>query len=364
MPTGMVIMKWDDRTGVEIVSTFPKEVSIQERTLMQIYAQHEFTGEAGMVSLAAGVINIASYFTGPETMTYILLLLTAEEDPDIYEEGLADMAQQVIKEMETGNLDDLLPLLFQRLSVYPTMKREQKLASVFANDMKRQIFMRIREEVVVAKSELAVWLKDMNRDGFMDVTDLISPLVKEGLVKIGSVKGIATDMLFLTQDLSMMRTPPVELIKDPVDHHLPSSMKESYIQEVRNFFSSYQPTLKDSLQIMKEILLDPECYPVLELLREAMVTRNDLEKLRKKGVENLDRVLKLFWKTQMVSVFQDDKGNEYYCLICDFKIDPFYPHHAIDKIRGQYRNKAQNNSTLLVALDTLREEYKQRVKSS
>ena len=88
MPTGMLVMKWDERMGVNILATYPEETEIQERTLMQVYSQHEFTGEAGLVVLSAGAIHLASYYTGPETSVYVILLLTAEEDGDAYEEGL------------------------------------------------------------------------------------------------------------------------------------------------------------------------------------------------------------------------------------------------------------------------------------
>ena len=58
---------------------YPEEASIQDKTLMQLYSQHEFTGEAGMVSITAGAVNLASYFSGPESAIYVILILTSEE---------------------------------------------------------------------------------------------------------------------------------------------------------------------------------------------------------------------------------------------------------------------------------------------
>ena len=92
-------------------------------------------------------------------------------------------------------------------------------------------------------------------------------------------------------------------------------------------------------------------------MREAIVTRNDLEKLRKKGVDDVDRVLKALWETKMVAVFKDDKANEYFCLTCDFYIAKFYPRYQIDTIRKQYRSRAQNSNVLVKALELMREEY-------
>ncbi|TFH29967.1 MAG: hypothetical protein E4G98_02930 [Promethearchaeota archaeon] len=357
MPTGMVIMRWDERVGVEIVGAYPSEVTIQEKTLMQLYSQHEFTGEAGLVSITAGAINLASYYTGPESSVYLILLLTAEEDGDVYEEILAEVSRQIVTNLDTGSLTALLPPLFQRLSVFPTLTPEQRLCMDYNSEIKRLVLQSLREEAAVSKSEIAIWLKDQYREGFVDVENVLTGMVKGGLAKISSVKGLSSDMVFMGQALMMLRVPPKQLIMDPVDHHLPESLKSDYIREVRAFFETYKPSDTDNLQIIDQIMLDPQCYEVLKLLREAMVTRNDLEKLRKKGVEDLDVVLRKFWENKMVAVFQDDKNNEYYCLVSDFTIRKYFPKHQLDTIREQYRSKVQNTNVLVKALALMKEEY-------
>ncbi|MHA1777697.1 MAG: hypothetical protein DRO88_00805 [Promethearchaeia archaeon] len=357
MPTGIVLMHWDERMGVEILGTYPSEVTIQEKTLMQLYSQHEFTGEPGLVSITAGAINLASYYTGPESAVYIILLLTAEEDGDVYEEMLVEVSRQIVANLDSGNFDALLPPLFQRLSVFPTLTEEQRLCMQYESEIKRMILQRLREEATVSKSEIAIWLKDQYRDGFVDVENVLTSMIQVGLIQISSVKGLSSDMIFLGQDIMMLRYPPKNLIKDPEDRHLPSSLKDSYLKEVRNFFLNYVPSDKDNLEIIQNIMLDPQCYEILKLLREAMVTRNDLEKLRKKGVEDLDQSLKKFWENRMIAVFQDDKGNEYYCLVSDFYIEKFYPRYMLDVIRKQYRTRAQNPTALVKALDLMKDEY-------
>lgn len=285
------------------------------------------------------------------------MLLTAEEDGDVYEEILAEVSRQIVSNLDSGSLVALLPPLFQRLSVFPTLTPEQRLCMDYNSEVKRLILQRLRDESAVSKSEIAIWLKDQYREGFVDVENILNGMVKGGLAKIASVKGLTSDMVFLGQALMMLRLPPKQLIKDPVDRHLPESLKSDYLREVRTFFEEYRPSDKDNLQIIDQIMLDPQCYEVLKLLREAMVTRNDLEKLRKKGVEDLDLVLRKFWENRMIAVFQDDKGNEYYCLLSDFAIRKYFPKHQLDTIREQYRSRAQNASVLVKALDLMKEEY-------
>ncbi|MHA1473658.1 MAG: hypothetical protein ACTSPA_02440 [Promethearchaeota archaeon] len=357
MPSGIVVMHWDERMGVEVIGAYPQEAIIQEKTLMQLYSQHEFTGEAGLVSIHAGAVNLASYYTGPESAIYVVLILTIEEDGDVYEEGLADMTRQILMNLDSDSLNAILPPLFQRLSVYPTLKEEQRYGMFLTSEIKRMILERLREECVISKSEISIWLKDQFKDVFVDNENILNAMIKLGITKIASVKGMSSDLLFLSEDIMALRIPPAELIKEPVDRHLPESLIGEYNAEIRNFFKHYTPNERDNLEIIEKVLLDPACYEVLKLMREAIVTRNDLEKLRKKGVDDVDRVLKAFWETKMVAVFKDDKGNEYFCLICDFYIDKFFPRYLVDTIRKQYRSRAQNSNVLIKALEMMREEY-------
>ena len=92
MPFGLVVMRWDERIGAELLVKYPDEIIISDKTLLQVYSTHEYSGEAGMISLMIGSLNIASYYTGPEKGYYILLLLGLEDDPDSYEGGILDIS--------------------------------------------------------------------------------------------------------------------------------------------------------------------------------------------------------------------------------------------------------------------------------
>jgi hypothetical protein len=103
--------------------------------------------------------------------------------------------------------------------------------------------------------------------------------------------------------------------------------------------------------------LDPACYEVLKLMRIAIVTRNDLEKLKKKGVDDVKHTLKTLWDAKMITVIEDEKKTEYYCLTNDFYIGQFYPAYNIDTIVGHYKRGSRNAPALLNALSLMKEEY-------
>ena len=356
MPIGLVIMKWDDRAGTEIIAKYPEEIVLTEKTLMQVYSTHEYSGESGMISLMIGSLNIASYYTGPEKNYYILLLLNLDDDPDAFEEGLIDISRIILGNLENEAFLQMIPTLFRRLSVYPTLSTEQRLGLTYQDEIKRMIINRLRDEGVVSKSELIIWLKDRYKQGFIDVDGVLMELIKREIVKEASVKGMPSELIFLIKDIVIMRVPPVKILKDPADSGLPSQLVENYKADVRSFFQNYRPTEGDNLRVL-DILTNPQVYEALRLLRTAVVTKNDLEKLRKKGVEDLDDVLKMLWDTQMVQVFQDERENEYYALLSDFHLDLTFPKYLMNVIKTVYNQKSKADQVLIEYLTVLENTY-------
>ena len=325
MPIGMLIMRWDVKVSTEILAKYPDELVISEETLMQIYAAHEYTGEPGMISLLVGPLNIASYYTGREKPLYIILLLNLDEDADAFEGGLSDISRVIFQNYDDKAYLEMIPFLFQRLSTYPNLNMEQSLAITYIDEVNRLIINRLREEGVITKSELKIWLKDQYREGFFDVDAILMELIKKEIIKEASVKGMPSELIFLINDLFMIRRPPITLLKNPSERGLPEQFTDDYNVAVRKFFQKYRPSDEDNLKIVDEIIVDPQVYEILRLLRISIVTKNTLEKLRKKGVDDIDAGLKKLWDNQMIHVFQDNKGNEYYALLTDFHNSLVYP---------------------------------------
>jgi len=356
MPVGIVVMKWDDRIGAETLAKYPDELAVTDKTLMQVYSTHEYSGETGMISLMVGSLNIASYYTGPDNSIYILLLLNLDEDPDAYEGGLADVSRIILQNLEEDIFSQMIPSLFQRLSVYPTLNEEQRIAITYQDEIKRMIINRLREEGVVSKSELMVWLKDKYRHGFVDLEGVLIELIKREVIKEASVKGMPSELIFLTNDILVMRLPPTQLLKDPVDRGLPENLSEDYILECRKFFQTYKPSENDTSTIVN-LVIDPQVYEVVKLLRTAIVTRNDLEKLKKKGVEEIDAVLRKLWEAQMIQVFQDANANEYFSLISDIYVNLIFPKYLLRIIKQQYDTKSKAEQVIIEYLNVLEDTY-------
>ena len=358
MPIGLVLMRWDIKVSTEILAKYPEELIISDETLMQIYAAHEYTGEPGMISLLVGPLNIASYYTGREKPLYIILLLNLDEDADAFEGGLSDISRVIFQNFEDNAYLDMIPFLFQRLSTYPNLNEEQSLAITYLDSVNRLIINRLREEGVITKSELKIWLKDKYREGFFDVDAILMELIKKEIIKETSVKGMPSELIFLINDLFMIRRPPLKLLKNPIERGLPERFVEEYDVAIRNFYQKYRPSDEDNIKILDDIIADPQIYEILKLLRISIVTKNVLEKLRKKGVDDIDGGLKKLWDNQMIHVFQDTKGNEYYALLSDFYTSLIYPKYMLNIIIQQYGVKSKSEAVLIEYLNVLDDNYR------
>jgi hypothetical protein len=359
MPIGLVLMRWDERIGAETLAKYPEELLVTDKTLMQVYSTHEYNQEAGMISLMAGASTIASYFSGPDHSLYVILVLTVDEDPDTFEDGLADVCRLVVQNMEGEAYRQILPSLFQRVSIYPKLDEEQRLMMLYFDETKRVVIQRLREEGSVARSEVAVWLKDLYRSGFVDLESVVSSFVKAGIVKQISVKQLAVETLFLCGDIMIYRQPVVNIIKNPIPRGLPAELEEDYMTECKTLFASYEPNDEDNFA-MVDTLLDPQTYEAMKLMRQAVVTRDDLEKLQKKGVEDLEMVLKRLWDANFLAVMQDPAGNEYYALKSDICIKKVFPEYILNAIRQDYNDKVKNEMVLMEHLAILEDTYKIR----
>ncbi|MFX0003255.1 MAG: hypothetical protein ACFE9J_07190, partial [Candidatus Hermodarchaeota archaeon] len=118
----------------------------------------------------------------------------------------------------------------------------------------------------------------------------------------------------------------------------------------------YVPSDEDNLKIVK-ILSDPQIHLTLRLLRNSIVSRQELEKLKVKGVTDPYTVIKTLWDLQLIAVFQDEMKREYYALLSDFYIDLIFPKYLLRIIKSSYEQKSLSNKALIEYLEILEDVY-------
>ena len=358
MPVGLIFMKWNEITGNEILAKYPEDLDISNRTLLQLFHTHEYTGERGMISLMVGTSHIASYYTGPESNYCIAILLGLGEDPDEYEGALADVAQIFLQNLEDEDYIELVPNLFQYLIDYPQFNKEQQLIYLYNNEIKRWILNRLREEGILSKSQLEIWLRQTFPNGFGDIDLTLFEFVQNDLIQMHSIKNERSVLLFLINDLIMLRIPPFKILNNFNNFGLPKDLEAIFKEKIKLFFETYKHSEEDNLKIIN-ILSNPRVYVIFDMLRNSILNKSDFEKLKNKGLKELDNAFKLLIDAQIITSLKDPSGNEYYILISDFYVKSFIPQYILNVLKDNFNNKTKSEPVLIKYLNILEETYKE-----
>ncbi|TXT60255.1 MAG: hypothetical protein BAJALOKI2v1_120037 [Promethearchaeota archaeon] len=109
MVNRLYLLTWNERSGIEIISKYPDsvELGLTKRDFFQIYNMHQYSpGKKGIVSLTLNSINFISYYGGPESEYYVVLVLNILENPDDFEEIMEEVALEVLDKIEQIENDE------------------------------------------------------------------------------------------------------------------------------------------------------------------------------------------------------------------------------------------------------------------
>ncbi|MHA1846607.1 MAG: hypothetical protein ACTSXU_03095 [Promethearchaeota archaeon] len=356
MPKGIIIMEWDERGGGNVVSKFPQEIELSDTTFMQIYANHDSEEGMGVISMMIGPLNVVSYYTGEETGYYIILLLDLDEEGEQYEDALIDAGNVIIEAIEQDTIDIILSGIFHRISLYPKLEPEQLLALLYTSKVKRNMLFRLEREGSINKGELSIWLKEITESPFIDVDAEIVRLAKYDLIKQVTIKGFPTEVIFLMNVLLITRVPPRTILKEAVQRGMPEKILPKYKDDVVAFFKEYIPVPDDSLECA-EVITEPACYEILKLLRTSVVTIESLEKLKKRGVEDIKATLDRMIKSDIVIELEVESGTKYYALKSDIRVQKIFPEYIINTVRQSHKDRIKSPIVLIEHLKLLKRSY-------
>ncbi|MFX1390985.1 MAG: hypothetical protein ACFE9Z_13050, partial [Promethearchaeota archaeon] len=124
MPKGLIILKYDDRSGIDIKVKYPEDkTKIDDKTIMHIFNLHEFSKEPGIVSLTIGEINFVTYYSGSEKDYFFILMLNILENPEKYEKILTNMSNVILENLDRNNYLEMIPSLYKQMLEHPQKQK-------------------------------------------------------------------------------------------------------------------------------------------------------------------------------------------------------------------------------------------------
>jgi hypothetical protein len=354
---GIIIAYWDESKGMRTIVHYPQNVIISEANLIQLYALHVNSKNETPTLLETTFddAKYLSYRSGPDQRYFFILVSDPNENANMYEDGFIESLQLIIQNLDNNVYMDNMDRFFENIERYYLLNDEQKLSWLFQNDLRRIILDILRKAAVIEKKRLVAKVTESYSGEFFDIEPILMSLEKSGIIRLESIK--ESIYIFFVEDMIFERIPPVDQHETIDSRGLPSKLKKSYQREVDKFFSGYKPSEEDALDIIEKVILDPQIYECLKLLRVACITRADFEVLAAKGVRDVDYILKTLWETNMILVLQGDKNIEYYCLKSDFYVKPFFPSYLLNIIKIVYQNKMENPVALIRAIQILKTMY-------
>ncbi|NHI93168.1 MAG: hypothetical protein EAX96_11750 [Candidatus Lokiarchaeota archaeon] len=344
MPKGLVMVRWDDKVGIVAEGKYPDSLVISEDQMMRIFTTHAMGGgEAGFLTMMIEGLNIASYYTGlPEEgkdQFYLALILNDDENPDAFEEGLTETLQILIPIRKKPEFKSILSQSYKKIPKYLKLTEEQRYSFIFKNP-NRALLLRKLTEGAIPKEILRKWLGDRIGDEILDLDGLLEPFVKTDIVKTFKIKLENqiedTECLFLIKDVFFMRRPLNKFIEMAEKNKLPKELK-NYKTEVETYFKKYKLVESDARE-SSIFLSDPLAYEVNNLLRNEILTREEIQKKLNVIETELTPILKDMKKLNYINEFKDENDKKIY-LVNDFFYKTFFPEYMVDSIRRRWGEK-------------------------
>ncbi|MFX1308718.1 MAG: hypothetical protein ACFE8C_03400 [Promethearchaeota archaeon] len=102
MPEGLIVMKYNDRSGIDIKAKYPKgKMKTSDKTFKHIFNLHEFSKDPGIASLILENINFVTYYSGSKTDYFFILTLKIQR---ITKKFLEKILQIILKNIEKKNI--------------------------------------------------------------------------------------------------------------------------------------------------------------------------------------------------------------------------------------------------------------------
>lgn len=376
---GIVIGKWDDTVGLDIISEYPNNFrassNVKDPDLLNIFNDRIVKQNIGFEICSNDYFEdqIASYYTPNLNGLYeetdiqehgiVFLILNKDHQIESYKEQFIEFSMFILKLVDKDEFPELFLNIIDNFSFLEPLSEEQRFAAIYNNEIREQFLKRLAEGPI-SQSELLHWLETTYNMVFTDVQGLLSPFVKTNLIKqtFESTQAKKKEAFYyLIKDVYLFRIPPKEILDTCKKGNLPAltEFSKDYQEEVVRYFEEYELTPADITKISL-LLAIPNLYKIIKLLREYVY---EMDELRIDFLErfnylpsNFNYLLNLLEQNEIIKVFKKDKKKIYF-LKTDIQFQLFFPEYLVDNIRKAWRENELSKKIALKHLSMLRDEY-------
>ncbi len=232
------------------------------------------------------------------------------------------------------------------------MSESEILASIYNDPVKLRLYSLMTEGPKTDETLLSA-LK--NESGFQEgsFNMLMLPLIKMGIVKTAWLKSNNIECNFLIKDFLVIRVPASLVSKTVSKNSTFKEVRNLYADKVSGAFSRYKAKMHEGMaqqiEITKKLLKYLNEVACRDLIRELRYE----PKPRKKILASLDeKIVNELIKDEIIGEL-NLKGEIYYALLCDIKIEKIEPRYMINTLAKKMGNKEIDADMAITYLDLL-----------
>ncbi len=358
MPEGLAVLKWDDELGPVVTAKTPKklQMGLDPTTSMRVYGiatlgETEESQKPGYSSLAFNDFKLAVYYGGLNMHlkgmpSMVFLVLSPDEDPDVYKDALPEIATQIFLNTEEDSYKKMVPKLYKQIARYTQMTAEQRQASILNDPVRRTIVRTLMKNGTILSTDLEQLIyEEVGKK--IDVDLILRPLVKMGIIATGWVEGLASEVIYLTRALFILRTINLDTVRAIRKGNLPTEVAEQFLQSSRRYHRDYLARLRKDLfetiwaeaESLSKYILDFEAYDVIQALRAGPLETEQLKVNVDLSDVKLRKHLNKLEKANIVMRINDEEGRQHLMLKCDTEVSTVYPEWLIQRTVDLYNDE-------------------------
>lgn len=379
MPEGLAVLKWDDELGPVVTSKTPKnlQMGLDPTTSMRVYGistlgETEESQKPGFTSLAFNDFKLAVYYGGLNMHlqgkpSMVFLVLSLDEDPEVYRDALAEIGTQIFLNADGNKYKKMVPKLYKQIARYTQMTAEQMQASVLNDPIRRTIVQTLLKTGTVQAAELEQMILD-EIGKKIEVDLILRPLVKMGVVATGWVEGLASEVIYLTRALFLLRKVSHETIKAVRTSEFPPKVAQQFLEESTNYHKEYVLEFKDNLfetiwseaENLSKFFMDFDSYDIIHTLRSGPLEVKELQNKFEMDDTKFKKLIKDLKDAKIITQIKDG-SQSYVLLLCNPEISTVYPEWLIQRITELYNEEEVNSRQAIHYLEVLKMSHPSQI---
>ena len=249
----LILVQWDNQIGPTTLLSYPPcSEEIIKEAIMKIWAFHEMNPKTDFYPCS--IPKKIHCFSLKIDQFFLLLELNSissiKTNAQIYHEILQSISNDVLKNLDSPNLNHIFTDIFHNIKNFTDLKKEDLFFKLFDDSLRVTIF-KILQEGPITKNDLKKRLNEIQLKK-LDLDIYLSLFIYLSIISIQDLPG-TPETIFLLQDIYYYRKPSSD---EPFNREIKNKISKRFNLLQVQPFEILQPILRFYIDPNVRILMD------------------------------------------------------------------------------------------------------------